>query len=254
MKGESVAGVLGRRIVRVSVVLGVTAAALGAGSGSAFASRSISKRADVAATRRYLVALHQRGLNVAGDLAIGEADVKALLGQVDAECPNVLAGAPENPATSKIRNEVFTETTHLLEEPERPATIAFARRVESLRWSDRKLTYFARGSAEEAQANAELALPNICADAKAVAASGFQSVSPSTSQFIQQSEAANDKVSIVVKPPENPPGELDEKILKLLQPYERPDEKKLIPRRPSRRAIEKPPSPSSNWSSGRPAK
>jgi hypothetical protein len=134
---------------------------------------------------------------------------------------------------------VLTETIHLLEEPERPATIAFARRVEPLRWSDRKLTYFARGSAEEAQANAELVLPDICADAKAVAASGFQSVSPSTSRFIQQNEAANDKVSIVVKPSEKPPGELDEKIMKLLKPYERPDEKKLIPRRPSRRAIGK---------------
>jgi hypothetical protein len=109
--------------------------------------------------------------------------------------------------------------------------------VEKLRWSDRKLNYFVHGSAEEALANATLVLPNICADADSFAASQFQIVPPSTQRFSEQDEAANDKVQIVVQPTENPPGELDQKILSLLKPYERPDDRGLIPRKPSNHAL-----------------
>ncbi|HXN37547.1 MAG TPA: hypothetical protein VN892_05905 [Solirubrobacteraceae bacterium] len=75
--------------------------------------------------------------------------------------------------------------------------------------------------------NAELVAPEICSDARALAVSGFQTVSASTTRFLQQANAANGKVNITSS------GEsldLEEDIMRMLKPYERPDKKALIPR------------------------
>ncbi len=196
---------------------------------------------DIAATRAYLHARHELANRSTNSLPSDEVAVHALISSVTSECPNVLASPQTTSSTpiKNIENEIFGVVSHTLERSQRTPTIAFARKVERLHWSNSKLNYFIHGSAEEDMANAELVLPDICSDARAVAASGFQSTPSSTTRFLQQSEAANSKVDIVVKPPENPPGELEEKILKLLKPYERPDERSLIPRKPSRGEVEK---------------
>jgi hypothetical protein len=224
-------------VTRVFAVLGVIGL-FAAGSGAALATADVSIRGDVAATRLYLLALHQRLLGEKGDGVTSEADVKALPGRISAECPKVLADAPETSATQEFKAEILDEVIGLLVAPARSAIAAFARAVEPLKWSNRKLTYFVHGAAEEERANAELTLPDLCTEATAFAASGFQSIPQGTIRFLREAEAANDKVGIVVKPPEKPPGGLDEKIRVLLKPYERPSEKAIIPRRPSRHASE----------------
>jgi len=134
---------------------------------------------------------------------------------------------PVNTVVDAIRQEIYLAVPRALIQPERDATIAFAKRVQRLRWSNRKLTYYARGYAAEARANVELMAPNICADARDVAASSFRTVPASTTRFLKQVEAANSKVFIVLKRGES--GELDEIILRMLKPYEHPDEKAFIP-------------------------
>lgn len=202
--------------------------ALAATTSDALAEHVAPKPSDVSATRLYLIAKH-RLLEQAVGLAATEQAIHGLVAQVSTQCQGVLAQAPENKATSDIRFEVLIDVALTLEQPERNATVAFAKIVERLHWSSRKLTYFVHGSAAEARANAEIPLTNICSDATAVAAGGFQAVPPATSTLLRESEAANSKVDIVAQSPEHPPGDLDEKIMQLLKPYERSGERALIP-------------------------
>jgi len=172
--------------------------------------------------------LHRQWLETRDKLAADEAAVKTLAPAIRPTCGALLAGAPDTASVRQLRNEVYSATALLSEQPERPATIRFAQRVRHLRWSRRKLTYHADGSAEEELANAELTAPDICADARTLASNGFQHAAPSTTRFLRAVEAANSKVTIENVPPETTP-ELQKKILRLLRPYEQRNERGLIP-------------------------
>ena len=223
-------------MVKLSLFVLSLVLALSAGTGTAPAKSTDVKPADIAATRTFLLAAHAFRQATKGDGPADEAAVRALVEHVSSQCPNVLAGMPANAARSEISQEILLQVTHAFAQPQRNARIAFAKKVQRLRWSNRKLTYYIRGSAAEERANAELVAPEICSDASALAASGFQTVSASTTRFLQQANAANSKVTIVVKRGES--GELDEIIRKMLKPYERPDEKALIPRPLTKRESE----------------
>ena len=99
--------------------------------------------------------------------------------------------------------------------------------VQRLRWSNRQLTYYVGHSAREEAAKEKLVLPDICADAKALAADGFKAAPTTTEKFLASCGAANSITTIHFRPGET--GDLEERILRLLKPYERPDEKALIP-------------------------
>jgi hypothetical protein len=214
-------------MVKLTAFILSLAVALSAGTGTASAKSTRVTPADIAATHAYLFALYRFRQATKGDGRADQAGVHALVEHVSSQCPNVLAGAPANIATEEIAREVDLEVAHTFLQPQRNATIAFAKKVRRLRWSNRQLTYYIRGSAAEARANAELVAPEICSDARALAASGFQTVSASTTRFARRDLAANSKVDIT-SPGES--GNLEEDIMRMLEPYERPDEKALIPR------------------------
>lgn len=219
-------------VVKLTGFLLPLVVSLSAGAGTTLAKSTGVVPADIASTRAYLLAVHELRQAVKGDGPTDEAAVHDLVAHVNRDCPNVLAGAPANIATEEIAREVELEVSHALEQPQQKPTTAFANKVERLHWSNAKLTYYVHGSAAEDRANAELAAPDICVDAKAVAASGFTTVPASTTRFARQDLAANSKVNIEAKL--NEPGELDEIIRIMLKPYERPDEKTLIPGQPSK--------------------
>jgi hypothetical protein len=215
-------------MLRAAALIACCALTLSAGVDVTLAKSVDRNPGDVAATRAYLLDRRAYENATKGQRPADEASVRALVASVVGQCPNVLAGAPRNRALSEFGQEILAQVTHALAEPERSTTIAFARQVERLKWSNTKLTYFVHGEAAESRANAEIVPPELCSDARAFAASGFQTVSASTTLFLRHFNEANGKVVIVS--PENPSGELDEKIRILLQPSERPDEKALIPR------------------------
>jgi hypothetical protein len=122
------------------------------------------------------------------------------------------------------------------------ATITFAKTVTRLHWSNRKLDYYIHGSAEEARANAEVNLPDICEEARAVVADGYTRTPPMMARFEKELQAANSKVVIAAKMNKSPKevsGDLPEMIMALLRPYERPNDKKLIPPKPTTAQVEK---------------
>jgi hypothetical protein len=220
----------------VGVVL-TLALASSMASASAIAGSKSGAGADVAATRAYLRAQHEYSTVLDRDGAADAAAIHGLVEHVNGQCPNVLAGASRTKALEALKEEAFYLVIQALGEPQRSATIAFAKKVAQLRWSNRKLTYYVRGSAAEEKASAEIVAPDICADAKAVVAGGFQTIPTATARFIHQVNAAEGKVSYKDKSGET--ADLHEIILRMLGPYERPDERSLIPRQPSAHEQEK---------------
>lgn len=224
-------------MVRLTAFVLSLVVVLSARAGGALAKPAGVKRSDVAATRAYLLAAYARDQAIKRAGPSDEAAVHDLVGHVSGQCPNVLAGAPANKATEEITREADLEVEHALEQPQRKPTIAFVEKIERLRWTNRKLTYYVRGFAAESRANAELVAPDVCVDARAVAASGFKTIPASTTRYALQNLCAISKVEVENSPGET--GELDEIIGIMLKPYERPSERALIPRRLSKREREK---------------
>jgi len=184
------------------------------------------------ATRLYLLAMRNLSRAEQREASKGEAGIHSLIAHVSSQCPNVLAGAPETKAVDNLRIQTLEQISHASIEPTRLAKIIFAKRVRLLHWSSRKLDYYVHGSAEEEQANAELKVPDICEEARGIVARGYTSAPPEMVRFEKEVEAANGKVTIDVepsKPSREGFGDLNERIMALLRPYERPSEKKLLP-------------------------
>ncbi len=76
-------------------------------------------------------------------------------------------------------------------------------------------------------ASENVALPDICADAKALAADGFTSAPASTEQFLASSSAASSITRIEFGNGES--GDLEERIARRLKPYESSIPKALLP-------------------------
>jgi hypothetical protein len=196
------------------------------------------RQSDIAATRAYLQAKHVLRQAEARSSSASQTAVHELVAHVEDQCPNVLAGVPATKAIGALEWQTLAQVSRASGLPTREAQIAFTKKVERLRWSNHKLTYYVRGSAEEARANVELVMPDICSEARAIAASGDQTVPPNMAQFERQENAANSKVTIVVHSHEKASGSLEEMILRMLKPYERPGEQALIPRRPTNKQFE----------------
>jgi hypothetical protein len=222
---------------RLLFVVLVFLLALTAGPLPTFAESNGATANNVAATRAYLLARHRFLLSGQHYQQAGEAAVQSLVATVKNECPGVLAAAPESRAREDIRAEIAEDVPLTLERPARNATLAFAITVQRLRWTNRKLTYYVTHAAREEAAKERVALPDICTDAKAFAADGFKTAPTTTEKFLASFDAANSITTIEFRPG-GETGGLEEKIWHLLKPYERPDEKALIPHKPTKQEIE----------------
>jgi hypothetical protein len=224
-------------MLRLLLAVSVLVLTLTVGPLPAFAKSNGGKVDNVAATRAYLLARHRFLLAGERDQQAGEAAVQSLVANVKSECPGVLAEAPENRARDDLRAEIAEDVPLTLERSARNATLAFATTVQRLRWSNRKLTYYVSHSAREEAAKEEVVLPDICADAKALAADGFEAAPAATEEFLASSLAAN-SITTIEFGPGHETGGLEERISRLLKPYERPDEKALIPHKLTKLELE----------------
>jgi hypothetical protein len=225
-------------MLRFLLAVLVLVLALTLGSLPTFAKSNGGKVDNVAATRAYLLARHRLMLAGQHDQQAGEAAVQSLVVRVKNECSGVLAEAPENRARDDVRAEIVEDVPLTLERQARDATLAFAMTVQRLRWSNRKLMYYVSHSAREEAAKENVALPDICADAKALAADGFKTAPTTTEKFLANCEAANSITTIEFRRG-GETGGLEERISRLLKPYERPNEKALIPHKPTKLELER---------------
>jgi hypothetical protein len=192
---------------------------------------------NVAATKTYLVAWHHYLAVTQNDQRPGEEAVRGLVSGVKHDCAGVLAGARSTSAVGELEEEISDVVLLTVERPTHTAVIKFARNVERVHWSNPKLTYYVHHSAEEEVAKAKVALPNVCADAKALAANDFRAASLGTKRFLRLYLAATHILTIEGQLSESSSPE--QQILGMLRPYERADDKALVPRMPTKRERER---------------
>jgi hypothetical protein len=191
----------------------------------AFSTTPVVARAgpgDVASTTAYLKAKDIEVRAETTALPAGGAALEAFDDKLAAECPGVLANAPHpapGPSPTRSGVEIYEEEILVIartqEHAEHSALAHFAKVVGRLRWSNRELTLMVHLQASERAEQVQVELPDLCADLKFWVASGYQTVSASTKQFLHRTEGGRKFESAGIIPID-----LGERIARLLASYQ----------------------------------
>lgn len=193
-----------------------------------------ARKQDLRATRAYLTAQHKAAFGFEHAKAMEPAAVAALISHAETQCPNVLAGAPGGGAV--LREEAFDEVESTGIQFSAPALRAFARAIDRLRWSNPRLTLHVHQFGEAEIALANITVPDICVDAEAFIASHFQTIPHGFAVFRRQREAWEHLLEI--HEPGHPSEGLVCAIQRLMKPYERANDRALMPRSPSAKSLQ----------------
>ncbi len=171
---------MGRR----GVTLGSVAAVL-AGSvlGLAPAGASASSH-DVAATSALARATDALVRAASPDVHRGLAAAQRYAHQIAAQCPDAAAGSPQNHESEQLDDELIGAMTVVGYRVAAGPAATFAREVRVLHWSNRRLTRAVHTFATKLAGLTRMATPDVCGDIRAWAASGYQTVPPSTTAFV----------------------------------------------------------------------
>lgn len=196
---------------RRSGIVGIVVVALALGVAPSAASASSQ---DVATTRSYVQAGY--ALAVKAEKLIGPAlaQVSKYNAQLASECPNAAAGSPQNSESQYLSTEVAGALWSVGYKTGVGPARAFAKAVKSLQWSNPSITRMADLFTKELIELVTMPKPNLCADVKSWAASGFKTVAPSIVSYDKHAENV----------------ELHEVPWRLLAPYEQPSEQAMIAR------------------------
>jgi hypothetical protein len=172
-----------------------------------FAPTSIAATpADTAATHTLLQARYTLDVASVDNAAAGQASVRRLTDSLGRECHGVLAGAPrdggviqaEGPAptprargehelqehqSQTIAEELAAALIAASASPERVAIEAYAAATAPLVWSDSRIAPLVHASAARTLESVTVAPPDVCADMKAWAQSGYRLLSPASKAF-----------------------------------------------------------------------
>lgn len=117
-------------------------------------------------------------------LAAAEAALQGLLAGVRRECPRIVAGSPQDEASEKLTWEIAATMRVVAFHRVTGPIGAFARTVRKLRWSNAALTHSVHDYARRLNAEATTTAPDICADLRAWAVSGYTRLPSGTLPFI----------------------------------------------------------------------
>jgi hypothetical protein len=141
------------------------------------------------------------------DLPRGLAAVARYASEVAAQCPKGAAKSPQNYGAEQLDDEVVGALTVVGYRTAAGPIGVFYHAVKGLRWSNSRLTRAVHTFATKLQNLVSLTPPDICGDVKEWVASGYTTLTASTTQFVQRYDAAD---------PEAEEGPL---ILRLIRPY-----------------------------------
>jgi hypothetical protein len=151
---------------------------------------------DSAATRAYLRASADYARAEYAEAGASVAAIEARASEIARQCPSALAYAPRDVAFLGIEQEVRATVLYAGEAPVRADTVALARAIGHLSWSDRTLTRLVRAQASEEAATAALALPDVCADIAAWKASAYAALPASARRFVMRLQALESDSSV----------------------------------------------------------
>ncbi len=185
----------------VVVVLAIVASAMAPPAASA------RSTADVAATQTLARAAKVLLQAARPDLPKGLANVNRYAKEVAAQCPQAAAKSPQNHGAEQLDNEVIAAMTVVGYRTGAGPVKTFYHAVKGLHWSNPRLTHAVKTYATKLDKLVSLTVPDLCGDIKEWVASGYQTLTASTTQFLKQYEAVD---------PEAEEGPL---ILRLAKPY-----------------------------------
>jgi hypothetical protein len=170
----------------IAILTTVPAAAVAALAMAPTPALAGSRARNVAATRAYIQADYALVHAARTNMKTGEAALEELRSKLGAECPMAATASPENEAAEKLSNEVIGAMSTVFIRADVQAVGDFASSVGPLHWSNQKLTRKVSSYAAKLKALTVLAMPNVCGDVSAWAASGYRALPASTPQFDQQ--------------------------------------------------------------------
>jgi len=177
---------MGWRGVPGSVALVLVSLALAA-SPSAFAESA----GDVTATRALTRATKTLLSAARPDLPRGLAAVNSYANEVAAQCPKVAAESPQNSGAEQLDDEVVGAMTVVGYRTAAGPIGAFYHAVKGLQWSSPKLTRAVKTFATKLDKLVGLTVPSLCGDVKEWAASGYKTLSMSTTGFLKSYNAVD---------------------------------------------------------------
>jgi hypothetical protein len=182
-------------LVLVGLALAASPVAFAESAGDVTAIRALSR-----ATKTLLRAARP-------DLPRGLAAVNSYANAVAAQCPKVAAESPQNHGAEQLDDEVVGVLTVVGYRTAAGPIRTFYHAVKGLHWSSSKLTRAVKTFATKLDKLVGITVPSLCGDIKEWAASGYKTLSASTTQFLKQYDAAD---------PEAEEGPL---IMRLARPY-----------------------------------
>jgi hypothetical protein len=158
------------------------------GSGAATAALTVTGR-DTASTKAFIASAERYDVLEAKRIPAINALQNAYLAHVSSACPDALAGAPalgssvQRVGLLKFRTEAGAALEIAALQPIRAITDRIAAVQERLRFSDPFVQFEVGFYASATPAYLALAPPDLCADARALAASDFKKLTPAGNVF-----------------------------------------------------------------------
>jgi hypothetical protein len=200
-------------------VLGALLAAVCAVSGCG-SSESLDERSG----RAFVAALQSVEESRSRDAKAGEAVVVRLLARVRASCPGVLFHAPLD--GGELRREAFDAIEIARRQGNRPASKRFTRIVSALRFSEPEISREVQEAVRADSLRTAMALPDICADARAFMRSHGKLTPPGTRRLFAEEHVFEEAEPLAPVPLSSPAITPADTLLAILQRYESPAERR----------------------------
>ncbi len=146
---------------------------------------ALASPADVAATQSYVQANYRLVQNAGAHISVGEAALRGVLEKVRHECPRAAAGSPQDPESTQLSNEVVGAMVTAAIHPDLGSIREYLRAAGHLHWSNRGLTRTIQTYVGKLRKLSTLPQPNLCADVRSWAASGFHSLPAANVAFAE---------------------------------------------------------------------
>lgn len=164
---------VGRKVLLACAAVAALAAATAA---SATAS-------DTSVTHAYIAADAKMVALAAAKVPHSEATLAGVLSRVRRECPGAGAKSPQNPESTMMSNEVIGLMVTSAIDSNLPPIAEYVHAASALRWSRGSINRAIRGYVANVRTMTELRPPDICADVRAWAATGFTKLPATTVAF-----------------------------------------------------------------------
>jgi hypothetical protein len=151
--------------------------------GVAGSSVATADSADIASTQAYLQANYTLMSYFTAHIPAAKSEIASVLTGVRHECPLAASGSPQNVDSEQLSNEVVGTMVTTVVQHNLPPALSAIRATEPLRWSNGALNRTIHAYLAKAKALTTLAVPDLCADVKAWAASAFKTLPASTASF-----------------------------------------------------------------------